>query len=156
MVLGPRAGYRIAKKTGRANRSNASKLENPALREREEDAASGKVLTPIQVDVAEHFGFPSPATDATGNTFVTYNPGRYDGVIVLVPDADGFEDIGWDDESGNTHYMGRRAIYYADLVGPGQNGEYTIRKSSNDCRPSCAEGAITDQDLHWNGSDYVP
>jgi hypothetical protein len=119
-------------------------------------AGLGKVLPPIQVDVAENFGFPSPATDATGNTFVTYNPGRYDGVIVLIPDADGFEDIGWDDQSGDTHYSGKRAYYYANLAGTGDNGEYTIRKSRNDCTPSCAEGTVTTQDLHWDGSDYVP
>lgn len=119
-------------------------------------SASGKVLPPITVDVAENFGFPSPATDATDNTFITYNPGRYDGVIVLIPDVDGFEDIGWDDQSGDTHYSGRRAYYYAELAGPGGNGEYTIRQSHNDCTPSCAEGTVTTQDLHWDGSDYVP
>ncbi len=118
--------------------------------------ASGKVLPPLRVDVSGHFGFPSPATDATGNTFVTYNPGRYDGVLVLVPTPDGFEDIGWSDASGDTHYRGRFAIYYAELVGPGPNGQYTIRQSTNDCTPSCAEGTVTHRDLHWNGTDYVP
>jgi hypothetical protein len=118
--------------------------------------ASGKVLPAIYVRVAEHFGFPSPATDATGNAFVTYNPGRYDGVLVLVPTADGFADIGWDSTASNPGYTGRLAIYYAELVGPGSNGEYTIRQSNNDCTPSCAEGTVTNQDLHWDGSDYVP
>jgi hypothetical protein len=117
---------------------------------------SGKVLPAITVEVTSHFGFPSPATDATGNTFVTYNPGRYDGVLVLVPTASGFEDIGWSIPSSDAHYEGRLAIYYAELIGPGSDGEYTIRQSSNDCTPSCAEGTVTDQDLHWNGSDYVP
>ena len=118
--------------------------------------ASGTVLPAINIEVASHFGFPSPATDTTGNTFVTYNPGRYDGVLVLVPTADGFEDIGWDSTSSTPGYSGRLAIYYAELVGPGSNGEYTIRQSSNDCKPNCAGGTITNQDLHWNGRDYVP
>jgi serine/threonine-protein kinase len=120
--------------------------------------AAGKVLPAIYIRVAEHFGFPSPATDATGNTFVTYNPGRYDGVLVLVPTADGFADIGWDSDStaSNPSYWGKLAIYYAELVGPGSNGEYTIRQSDNDCNPNCAQGTVTDQNLHWDGSQYVP
>ena len=93
---------------------------------------------------------------ATGNTFVTYNPGRYDGVLVLIPDAGGFEDIGWDDQNSHQHYYGKHAYYYAELMGPGANGQYTIRQSHNDCTPSCAGGTVTTQDLHWHGSDYVP
>ena len=61
------------------------------------------VLPAIPVDARESFGFAKPATDATGNTFGTYNPGRYDGVLVLIPTADGFEDIGWDDRSSGQH-----------------------------------------------------
>ncbi|WP_082683835.1 MULTISPECIES: serine/threonine-protein kinase [unclassified Mycobacterium] len=115
--------------------------------------ASGKVLPHINIEVASHFGFPSPATDATGNTFITYNPGRYDGVLVLVPTADGFADIEWDIE--NAHYSGRFAIYYAELVGPASDGEYTIRRFNNDCTPNCAGGTITSRDFRWNGTDYV-
>jgi hypothetical protein len=119
--------------------------------------ASGKVLPAIYVRVTDHFGFPSPATDTTGNTFVTYNPGRYDGVLVLVPSPNGFEDIGWESKStaSDPSYWGRLAIYYAELVGPGPDGQYTIRKSSNDCDPNCAQGTVTDEDLRWNGTDYV-
>jgi hypothetical protein len=119
-------------------------------------ASSGKVLPAIPVDAKQKFGFANPATDATGNTFVTYNPGRYDGVLVLIPNADGFDDIGWDDRSSRQHYYGKRAYYYAELVGPSANGQYTIRQSRNDCTPSCSGGTVTTQDLHWNGSDYVP
>jgi serine/threonine-protein kinase len=115
---------------------------------------SGAVLPPVPLDVRETFRFANPATDATGNTFITYNPGRYDGVLVLIPDPGGFEDIGWDDTY--SHYSGRHAYYYVELVGPGSDGMYTIRQSSNDCTPSCAEGAVTSKILHWNGSDYIP
>jgi hypothetical protein len=82
----------------------------------------------------------NPATDSMGNTFITYNPGRYDGgVLVLIPNAGGFEDIGWEDTGGSTqHYDGRHAYYYAQLVGPGAYGRYTIQQSRNDCTPSCA------------------
>lgn len=118
---------------------------------------TGKVLPAIYIRVTSHFGFPSPASDATGNTFVTYNPGRYDGVLVLVPTSDGFADIGWDEMStaSNPSYWGRLAFYYAELIGPGADGQYSIRQSSNDCDPSCADGTTTYEDLRWNGTDYV-
>jgi len=102
------------------------------------------------------FGFANPATDSTGNTFVTYNAGGahgYDGVLVMIPTANGFEDIGW---SGSGHYMGQHAYLDAELLGPGTDGRYAIRQRHNDCTPSCAEGTITTKDLQWNGSDYVP
>lgn len=116
--------------------------------------AAGAVLPAIPLDVLETFGFANPATDSTGNTFINYNPGRYDGVLVLIPNAGGFEDIGWANASG-THFMGRHAYYYAELVGPGPNGQYTIRQSHNDCTPDCATGTTTTQDLRWDGTDYV-
>jgi hypothetical protein len=125
-------------------------------------ANSGQALPPINVDVGalENFAFANPATDATGNTFVLYNPGRYDGVLVLIPNAGGFEDIGWDhapgDPSFNLRQSGKHAYYYAQLLGPGTDGKFTIRQKHNDCMPNCADGTVTTQDLHWNGSDYVP
>jgi hypothetical protein len=121
-------------------------------------ANSGQALVPIHLGVGaeEIFAFANPATDATGNTFVLYNPGRYDGVLALIPDSGGFEDIGWDDLTTEQHFSGKHAYYYAQLLGPGTDGEYTIRRSHNDCTPDCASGTVTTQDLHWNGSDYVP
>lgn len=125
-------------------------------------ANSGQALPPIWVDVGalENFAFANPATDATANTFVLYNPGRYDGVLVLIPNTDGFEDIGWDhlpgDPSFKLRMSGKHAYYYAQLLGPGGDGEFTIRQKHNDCTPDCASGTTTSQDLHWNGSDYVP
>ena len=122
--------------------------------------SSGKTLPPtpitVSAETAEPFGFANPATDATGNIFVQYNPGRYDGVLVLIPNSGGFENIGWDTSSSYTqHFMGKHAYYYAQVVGPGADGEYMIRQSHNDCIPDCASGTVTTQDLHWNGSDYV-
>ncbi|MGW6142272.1 hypothetical protein ACWFRM_11260 [Streptomyces sp. NPDC055144] len=99
--------------------------------------------------------FASPASDTTKNIFVIYNPGRYDGVLVLVPDKEGFADIGW--RSPGDHYTGGKLAYYdARLVGPGGNGQYAIVQSSNSCTPSCAEGAIAHITLHWNGHEYLP
>jgi hypothetical protein len=117
---------------------------------------SGRVLPAIPIDDRGKLGFANPGVDATGNVFITYNPGRYDGVLVLIPDAQGFEDIGWDPDMSGTHYVGKHAYYYAELLAPNDRGEYTIRQSQNDCVPGCATGTVTATDLHWNGSDYVP
>lgn len=119
--------------------------------------SSGHALATIDVDVhaTELLRFAAPASDATKNTFVIYNPGRYDGVLVLVPDKDGFEDIGWS-EPGDHYSGGRLAYYHARLVGPGGDGRYTIAKYQNSCNPSCSEGATAKVMLHWNGREYLP
>jgi hypothetical protein len=44
---------------------------------------------------------------------VQYNPGRYDGVLVLIPDQVGFENIGSDYAEVASHFSGKRAYYYA-------------------------------------------
>lgn len=119
----------------------------------------GQVLPAIPIDAySDEFAFASPVTDATGNAFVTYNPGRYNGVLVLVPTADGFQDIGWDDRSG-THYSGKRAYYNAELGDLGADGKYTIRQFHRETPPGCMGSPCqitTSQDLHWNGNDYAP
>ncbi|MFE7273168.1 hypothetical protein [Streptomyces sp. NPDC057623] len=116
----------------------------------------GRALASVDVDVYEDsLHFAEPATDATKNTFVIYNPGRYDGVLVLVPNTDGFEDIGWNDPA--EHYSGGRFAYYgARLAGPANDGRYTIIHSSNSCNPTCAQGATAQVTLRWNGHDYLP
>lgn len=117
----------------------------------------GRTLPTINVDVAGGaLHFANPATDSTGNSFVTYNPGRYDGVLVLVPTSNGFDDIGWNSDMSGTHYVGHLAYYDAELQGPGPDGRYTIRQESNDCTPNCAKGTVTAKTLHWSGHDYVP
>jgi hypothetical protein len=123
-------------------------------------ASNGKVLPVITITAensADGLNFANPLTDSTRNAFITYNPGRYNGVLVLVPTPDGFQDIGWDLEMNDTtHYMGKLAYYYASLQGPGPDGKYTIIQYKNDCMPNCAGGTVTSQVLHWNGTDYVP
>lgn len=120
---------------------------------------NGRALDPVEVDanwsMEDPLRFAAPATDSTGNTFVIYNPGRYDGVLVLVPTADGFADIGW--RSADDHYSGGRfAYYYARTAGPGKDGAYTIVQSIKGCDPSCAEGATAKVTLRWDGRDYLP
>ncbi|QRY61014.1 VWA domain-containing protein [Gordonia sp. PDNC005] len=113
---------------------------------------TGAVLPTIKVGVYNNsLSFYSPASDTTGNTFVKYNPGRYDGVLILVPTPTGFADPGID-ESG---YTGKFLFYYAEAKGPGPDGRYVIEQSSNNCTPDCAGGTITKKTLRWNGRDYT-
>ena len=116
-------------------------------------ADKGRLIDTVPIDVeGNSLSFASPVSDSTGNAFVKYNPGRYDGVLVLVPTEAGFEDIGWQ----VNHYAGKRAYYDAELAGPGANGQYVIRSHHNNCDPNCAQGTVTTVDLHWDGHDYVP
>ena len=82
-----------------------------------------------------------PATDSTGNLFVSYNPGRYDGIVIYRPTSTGMRLV--DD------------FYYAELSDPDSAGRYRIRKYTNDCEPSCAGGTTTSRLYSWNGTSYV-
>lgn len=108
----------------------------------------------IVVDVhGDELTLADPVSDATGNAFVNYNPGRYNGVDILVPTTTGFEPLTKHQSKKPT--TGVRDFYSAELKGPGADGRYTIEQSSNDCQPACASGTITKQTFVWNGSDYV-
>lgn len=90
-----------------------------------------------------------PAIDDTGHLFVNFNPGRYNGVIVLAPIEDGFEDFGTLPDYGdyNTRF------YYAEAVDPDEDGTLEVEVSENDCIPSCADGSITSTLYTWDGED---
>lgn len=92
----------------------------------------------------------APAVDDTGHLFVDFNPGRYNGVIVLAPTDDGFEDFDTLPEYGdyNTRF------YYAEAVDTDGDGTLEIEVSANDCDPSCAGGDITSTVYAWDGDDY--
>ncbi|ETA04886.1 MULTISPECIES: hypothetical protein [Gordonia] len=98
--------------------------------------------------------FADPATDTTENVFITYNPGRYDGVITLVPTATGYADIGWE-KGGLAYQSTTHAYYFAEVVGPGSDGRYAIKTFDNNCEPDCAGGTVTTKILRWNGQRYV-
>jgi hypothetical protein len=92
-----------------------------------------------------------PAMDSTGRVFIDWNPGRYNGVTVLLPIAGGFEDH--DTLPDIDSYNGR--FYYADVVDVNADGVFEVAQHANDCRPSCAGGTITTQNFYWTGSGYV-
>ena len=116
----------------------------------------GEVIFRESVDVyGDNLKFAEPATDTTDNVFITYNPGRYNGVVTLVPNESGYEEIGWGRES--TRYRSTtHAYYYAELVGPGSDSRYQIKQLSNDCQPDCAGGTVTSEVLSWDGRRYTP
>ena len=91
------------------------------------------------------------ALDKSGNVFLDYNPGRYNGVIVLRPVAGGFANFRTLPTPGD--FNGR--FYFAELSDADSDGTYEIISSSNDCTPSCAEGTTTSTVWRWNGHDYV-
>ena len=105
-----------------------------------------------------------PATDATGNVFLYYNPGRYDGVIVLRASGGRLEDFGSLPPSSGT----RLAEARDDYEGSGPFGYYAetrrdlsnprlleIKQFANNCVPDCAGGQVTAEIFRWNGQRYL-
>lgn len=94
---------------------------------------------------------PAPnAQDSTGNVFLNSNAGRYNGVIVLKPIAEGFDDLGsipTGDDQGR---------FFFSSIDEGQGGKAALWDFDQDCTPSCAAGTITKERLEWDGSGYVP
>lgn len=90
---------------------------------------------------------------ADGFMFITYNPGRYNGVIVLRATKDGIDDFGTD--SFPRTYNGR--FYYAE-VRVESNRSFSVIRSQNNCVPSCAAGTITDTKFVYDESvdDLIP
>ena len=93
----------------------------------------------------------TPSVDKLGHLFVNYNPGRYNGVIVLKPTATGFDDF--ESMPPVDDYDGR--FYSAEAVDVDDDGQLEIVVESNDCNPSCAGGTVTAQTFGWDGNDYA-
>lgn len=90
-----------------------------------------------------------PSQDTTGNVFIYYDPGRYNGVIVLRPTAEGFDDL----QTLPGENPGGR-FYYAVVQGEAED-EVSIWKYTNDGVPDYATGTVTKERFVWNGTDYV-
>lgn len=102
-------------------------------------------------DTFYEFRVNAPGADASGNLFVIYNPGRYDGLEIYRPTADGMRILaGW--EAGE---MKEPNFYYAEIAGPGQDGLFRVIQWNNDCTPDCAGGTITSKTYRWDGRAYV-
>lgn len=94
-------------------------------------------------------GEPDHPQDANGHLFVNYNAGRSNGLIILEPTADGFEDFDTLPSTGGV-------FCDAKVVDETSDGAFVIETYANDCDPSCADGTVTTEQFAFDGEDYVP
>jgi hypothetical protein len=98
----------------------------------------------------------SPSTDASGNVFLRYNPGRHNGLIVLRGAGGRLEDFGTLPPGGDDYYGTGPFGYGADTQKSSESGGLLlIRQRDLDCDPSCAEGTYIVQMYSWHGDRYV-
>lgn len=90
--------------------------------------------------------------DALGHVFIDYNPGRYNGVIILRPTSSGFNDF----ETLPTADNGTGRFYAGIAVDIDGDGVYEVALDYNDCVPTCAGGTTYRTTYRWNGrDDYI-
>ncbi len=114
-------------------------------------AAGLESLTPLgDVIPADASTAPLATVDALNHIFIQYNPGRYDGILVLVPVATGFDDLnsGWDADTATGRFYSTAA---SDV---NNDGQYELQTTVNDCSPSCAEGLGTTEMSVWDPTAY--
>ncbi|MCL2466485.1 MAG: hypothetical protein FWF02_11450 [Micrococcales bacterium] len=114
---------------------------------------NGKVVWSLALtDLYYELKVANPGTDSSGNVFVMYNPGRYDGVIVLRPTPTSI-DVLVGTASGEGDPVTSLDFYSAYLSMVSGMYEVTVRK--NDCDPDCADGTPSSTTYTWNGTTYV-
>jgi len=100
-----------------------------------------------QNDLACSVAYPAIATpDAAGNLLIGYSSGRYPGVTVLRPVADGMDDLG---TLPDTPRFGDSGTLDVD-----GDGAYEIVSILRPCDPDCATGLAYFRTYSWNGDDY--
>lgn len=91
----------------------------------------------------------SPSPDRLGHIFINFNPGRYNGVIVLKPTVESYEDfrsLPPTDDYASRFYGGTAVDH---------NGDGVLEIDVPDeCLADCTEPGPT-KTYRWNGSDYV-
>ena len=93
------------------------------------------------------------AIDKLGHVFIVFNPGRYNGIIVLSMTRNGIENF----NTLPTPPDGYNPRFYgAQVVDTNHNGIYEIQTWDTQCQPSCAQGPTTTTTFRWNRTDYVP
>lgn len=108
------------------------------------------------------YGYKPLGQDASGNIFISYNPGRHDGIQVIVPhlgsaNADVAAEVRAEfDAAGYSSYAPPYAqdYYHAEVVDVDDDGTWEIRNLALHCDPSCAGGYITSEDLWLDGDRY--
>jgi len=91
-----------------------------------------------------------PGTDASGNVFVMYNPGRYDGVIILRPTRTGIDLL-----VGPQPGEGSSSLDFYGVEMHLVSGLYEITVRHDDCIPDCATSESYPETFTWNGTTYV-
>lgn len=91
-----------------------------------------------------------PPTDASGNIYINWDPGRFNGVTALHPVPDGFEDYDTLMDTGD--YNGR--FYNAELEDVDGDGTLEVTQFTLDCNPSCANGNVSSETFWWTGSGF--
>jgi hypothetical protein len=90
--------------------------------------------------------------DERGNVFLDYNPGRYNGVVVIVPTETGLDDLGTLPPPPDD-YAGR--FYCAATTDLDADGVFEIVEPKFcECAPECLPEASA-HTYRWNGADYV-
>src|SRR5581483_6003468 len=90
--------------------------------------------------------------DARGNIFVDYNPGRYNGVVVIVPTGTGLDDLGSLPPPPDD-YAGR--FYCATTTDRDGDGVFeVVEPKFCECAPDCEPDASA-HTYRWEGSDYI-
>jgi hypothetical protein len=100
---------------------------------------------------SEYGSSVSSAVDASGNIFLDWNPGRYNGVSVLVMTPDGFDDL----DTLPLDTYGKR-FYSSTVEDSDRDGFYEIVLDVNTCYRGCAGGPVWTTTFVWKDNDYVP
>lgn len=118
-------------------------------------SSTGETLWHLPASQAEQpqyeWSITTAAVDTDGLIFLTYNPGRYDGVAVLRPSQAGMDVLAWPYD-----VPGSQSFYNAQIDGPDQGGRHAIIQWTQDCNPSCATGQLTAERLTWDGTRFSP
>jgi hypothetical protein len=94
----------------------------------------------------------TPATDRTGHLFIRYNPGRYDGLLILAPTATGFNDFGTLPKKDD---LPTSRFYSVSLQDDDHDGIFDVREEGNTCNPTCADANYVYILYRWDGHDYT-
>ncbi|HEY2672576.1 MAG TPA: hypothetical protein VGJ07_19660 [Rugosimonospora sp.] len=113
--------------------------------------ATGTVQWRFKTDSWQFLRANTPVTDKTGHIFLEYNPGRYDGLVVLAMTSQGVDDFQSLPKSGDL--VGR--FYGGVTVDPHKTGTFQVLVSTNTCDPDCAAANYVDATFVWNGHDYI-
>lgn len=91
-----------------------------------------------------------PSVDSVGHLFFDFNPGRLNGVIVLAPTFNGFEDF--DTLPPPDQY--RTRFYGATVVDVDSDGQNEVLFDPDSCANSCTPAELAPEVYRWTGSGY--